>query len=116
LTGLEAHLLQVARGRYSEEVIQQVCGWSPDEWAAAAPALWGRGLLTAGPPLTLTDTGSARLETIEARTGEGAWTGGLSLLGEQGVDEVVTLLLAPARAVASAILPAVNPTGFPSPS
>jgi hypothetical protein len=53
---------------------------------------------------------------VESRTDERAWTGGLSLLGEQGVDEVVALLQPSVRAVVSSgILPEVNPTGLPYP-
>jgi hypothetical protein len=50
------------------------------------------------------------------RTDERAWTGGLSLLGEQGVEEVVALLQPSVRAVVSSgILPEVNPAGLPYP-
>jgi helix-turn-helix protein len=58
----------------------------------------------------------AVLATIEARTDERAWTGGLAALGEQGVEEVLALLRPSARAVAaSGLLPAINPTGLSYP-
>ena len=42
-----------------------------------------------------------------------AWSGGLSLLGEQGSEEVLALLRPSVRAVlASGIIPEVNPTGL----
>jgi hypothetical protein len=116
ISGLQAHLLQIADGRFPEALIQQARGWSPAEWAAAAETLRGRGLLAAGTVPTLTPAGRAVLEAVESRTDERAWTGGLSLLGEQGVEEVVALLQPSVRAVVSSgILPEVNPTGLPYP-
>jgi hypothetical protein len=130
ITGLEAHLLQAAAGRFPQAVIRQVRGWSDDEWAAAADALRTRGLLSregtvgpdeaAGPAdgaLSLTQAGRAVLDAIEAHTDERAWTGGLAALGERGVEEVLALLRPSARAVAaSGMLPEINPTGLPHPS
>ena len=128
VTGLEAHLLQAAAGRFPPVVIRQVRGWSEGEWAGAADALCARGLLsrdgTAGPDgvaapdgaLSLAPSGRAVLDTIEARTDERAWTGGLAVLGERGVEEVLALLRPSARAVAaSGMLPDINPTGLPYP-
>jgi hypothetical protein len=116
ITGLQAHLLQVADGRFPDTLIRQVRGWSPEEWAAAAQTLRSRGLLTADAIPRLTRHGRTVLQVIESRTDERAWTGGLALLGEQGAEEVVALLRPSVRAVAaSGILPEVNPTGLPSP-
>jgi hypothetical protein len=116
ITGLQAHLLQVADSRFPGELIRQARGWSVPEWDAAAQALRTRGLLTAGTIPRLTRTGQTVLEAIEARTDERAWTGGLALLGERGADEIVALLQPSVRAVvASGILPEVNPTGLPYP-
>jgi len=129
VTGLEAHLLQAAAGRFPQPVIRQVRGWSEDEWAAAADALCARGLLSrdgTGSPdaalgpadgaLCLTPAGRAVLKTIEAHTDERAWTGGLAALGEHGVEDVLALLRPSARAVVlSGMLPAINPTGVPAP-
>ena len=129
ITGLEAHLLQAAAGRFPQAVIRQVRGWSEGEWSVAADALCARGLLsrdgTASPDsaaapddsLSLTPAGRAVLDTIEARTDERAWTGGLAVLGERGVEEVLALLRPSARAVAaSGMLPDINPTGVPYPA
>ena len=104
-------------------------GWSEGEWAAAADALCARGLVsrdgTASPDgaaaaddaLSLTPAGRAVLVTIEAHTDERAWSGGLAVLGERGVEQVLALLGPSARAVAaSGMLPAINPTGLPYPS
>jgi hypothetical protein len=116
ITGLQAHVLQIANGRFPSAVIQQARGWPEQDWAAAAGALRDRGLLTGGPDPELTATGRALLDTIESRTDERAWTGGLSVLGERGVQETVAILQPSVRAlVASGILPEANPTGLPYP-
>ena len=116
ITGLQAHLLQSASGRFPQAVIQQArTGWTDEEWAAAADALRGRGLLTGGPGLALTPAGRAVLDSVEERTDEPAWTGGLAALGEHGAEGVLSLLRPSARAVAaSGMLPAINPTGLAS--
>jgi hypothetical protein len=116
ITGLQAHLLQVADRRFPDALIRQARGWSVQEWDAAAQTLRSRGLLTADAIPRLTLTGQTLLEAIEARTDERAWTGGLSLLGEQGAEEIVAMLAPSVRAVvASGILPEVNPTGLSYP-
>jgi len=117
ITGLQAHLLQVAAGRFSREVIQKGrAGWSDEEWAAAAGELAARGLLTAGAEPALTGAGRAELDQVEARTDERAWTGGLAALGEAGTEEVLGLLRPTVRAVAaSGMLPEASPTGLPLP-
>jgi hypothetical protein len=113
ITGPQAHLLQVAAGRYPGALMRQVRGWSEQEWAAAAQTLQSRGLLTAGTAPKLTGTGRRLLDTIESRTDERAWTGGLCLLGEQGVDKLAALLRPSVRAVAaSGMLPEVSPVGL----
>jgi hypothetical protein len=116
ISGLQAHLLQVAEGRFPAALIRQVRGWPEAEWAAAAQSLRDRGLLTAGPVPELTSAGRAVLAEIESRTDERAWTGALAPLGEQGAEEVIALLQPSVRAVvASGIMPEVNPTGLPYP-
>ncbi len=113
ITGLEAHLLQVADGRFAEELIRQARGWPDEDWAAAGQALRSRGLLTPEASAELTAAGRGALEAIETSTDERAWTGGLSLLGEQGAEQVITLLRSSVRAVAaSGMLPGVNPAGL----
>ena len=53
------------------------------------------------------------LDSVEERTDERAWTGGLAALGEHGAEGVLSLLRPSARAVAaSGMLPAINPTGL----
>ncbi len=116
ITGLQAHLLQVADGRFPEALIRQARGWPDEEWAAAAEALRSRGLLTPDASPALTDTGRAVLEAIEAHTDERAWTGALAPLGEQGAEEVIALLRPSVDAViASGMLPQINPAGLSLP-
>jgi hypothetical protein len=113
ITGLQAHLLQLANGRYPEVLIKQARGWPEEDWATAADALRSRGLLTPESSPTLTAAGRDVLDTVEACTDERAWTGALSPLGEQGAEEVVALLQPSVRAVAaSGILPDINPAGL----
>jgi hypothetical protein len=117
ITGLQAHLLQSASGHMPQEVLQRArIGWTDEDWAGAADALRGRGLVTAGPGLALTPAGRTLLDSVEARTDQRAWSGGLAALGEQGVEEVLTLLRPSVRAVAaSGMLPEINPTGLRNP-
>ena len=117
VTGLQAHLLQVAGGRFTEATIREARGWTEEEWAVAASELHGRGLLTTGITVRLTRAGRALLNAIEARTDERAWSGGLAPLGVQGVGDL-TALLAPSvdALVASGILPKASPTGLPYPA
>src|SRR5262249_62174436 len=84
IPGVRAHLHQVADGRFPEALIRQARGWPDEEWAAAAEALRGRGLLTPDASPALPDAGRAVLETIEAHTDDRAWTGGPALLPGQG--------------------------------
>ena len=116
ITGLQAHLLQSASGHMPREVLQRArVGWTDEDWAGAADALRDRGLLSAGPGLALTPAGRAVLDTVEARTDERAWDGGLAALGEHGAEEVLALLRPSVRAVAgSGMLPAISPTGLAS--
>ena len=107
LSGLEAHLLQVAGG----ESKWGSRGWTDEERAAAEDRLRARGLLDeAG---ALTPTGVERRAAVEARTDEAAWAGGLSALGDDGVDAVLAVLDAPAAA-ARALLYFPNPIGLPT--
>lgn len=112
VSGLEALLLQVGRGRFPDRLMRTVRGWSEREWAAAADGLRSRGLL--GADGTLTGAGADLLESVEAATDERAWTGALSPLGSEGVERVVALLRPSVVALwSSGVLPEVNPTGLP---
>ena len=73
ISGLEAHLLQVADGRFPDALIRQVRGWPAEDWATAAQALHGRGLLTAGssPGLTRPAAPCWRLSSRAPTSGPG---------------------------------------------
>jgi hypothetical protein len=114
VSGIQAHLLQVAAGRFPGDVIRLARGWTEQNWADATRQLRKLGLLTGDAAPTLTAPGRALLADIETRTDGAAWTGGLVALGEPAVDKVVSMLRTSVDAVsASGIMPAVNPTGLP---
>jgi hypothetical protein len=117
ISGLEAHLLQAAAGRFGGEQIRGVRGWSDEEWTTARERLARRGYLFTGPTDPepgLTEAGRILMNEIETRTDVAAWLGGLSILGEAGVTEIESLLKGSVEAVRSAgVLPAFNPTGLP---
>jgi hypothetical protein len=130
VSGIQAHLLQMAGGRFPSDVIQRARGWTEQDWADATAQLRARGLLTgdAVPPhsdpgrapqtepgrVSLTESGRTLLTDIETRTDAAAWAGCLAALGETAVDEVVSLLRPSVDALyESGLLPAVNPTGLP---
>lgn len=113
VSGLEAHLLQVASGRTSAEAVLRARGWSEQDWVEAAARLRDRGLLTGDAPIALTPVGRACLEEVEAATDNASWVGALAPLGEPGVARVVELLGPAARAVwASGMMPATNAMGL----
>jgi hypothetical protein len=113
ITGLQAHLLQLANGRYPEQVIKQARGWPEEDWDTAAGTLRGAGLLTPDGAPTLTAAGRELLDRVESSTDERAWTGALAVLGEQGAEDVVSLLEPSVQAVvASGILPDISPGGL----
>jgi len=113
VTGLEALVLQVGAGKFPAELMRSVRGWPVEDWDAAARALRSRGMLDYDG--TLTGWGAEFLGAIEERTDERAWTGGLSTLGEDGVEKVLTALRPSVEALWRAgILPDLNPTGLPA--
>jgi hypothetical protein len=111
VTGLQAHVLQSARGRFSPEEILSVRGWDAQDWESAATAL--TGLVSDG---ALTPAGTELLDRVEQQTDDLAWSGGLRSLGEDGVAQAVTLLTPYAGLVhESGLLPLHNPTGLSRP-
>jgi hypothetical protein len=113
LLGLPALVLTAAAGTTSADWLQKARGWSPEEWAACAEELTGRGLLADG---ELTAGGVALRAAVEAdtdRLAQGPWTA----LGEGGCDRLAELLTPVRRAVVAAgEWPAQNPIGVPEPS
>ncbi len=81
--------------------------------ARSRDGLRERGLLRADPTPTLTSAGLSLLADVEARTDEAAWRGDLSIIGEDGIDEIEALLAPSVAAVrASGMLPDLSPTGL----
>src|SRR5262249_50396866 len=113
IAGLQGARAGSGPGHMPQEGLRRArIGWTDADWAGAADALRDRGLVTAGPGLALTPAGRTLLDSVEARTDERAWSGGLAALGEHGVEEGITLLRPSVRAVAaSGMLPEIHPTG-----
>ncbi|MCT2581721.1 SCO6745 family protein [Actinophytocola gossypii] len=111
LSGLEALLLQVGFGRFPGSQLRSVRGWSEHAWDSAATGLADRGLLTGDGGLTA--AGRELLAEVEERTDAASWRGGLSAVGEAGVDRLVEVLAPSVSALwASGVLPEINPTGL----
>jgi hypothetical protein len=86
VTGLQAHHMLVADlGQH--EMMRELRGWTPEEWSQAAGALVARGLLEADSG-ALTTAGRELRDKVELQTDELSWSGGLSVLGEEGVDMI----------------------------
>lgn len=108
LTGLQAHVLQAARGRFAPQEIRAVRGWDESAWRAAEQSLSGE--VRDG---RLTEAGRALVQQVEDSTDELAWSGALSSVGSGTVQEVVRLLTPAADSVhGSGLLPSNNPTGL----
>jgi hypothetical protein len=99
ITGLQSHHMLLADlGQH--EMMRELRGWTPKEWSEAAEALAARGLLDAGSG-ALTTAGRDLRAEVEQRTDELSWSGGLSVLGEEGVDEICAELAPLASSVRS---------------
>ncbi|WP_327189931.1 SCO6745 family protein [Streptomyces xinghaiensis] len=85
----ECNVLQTAMGRLPTGLIRATRRWSDEEWAAATARLVERGWLTTDG--TVTDTGTAARERIEAETDEHCaelW----APAGEAGARRLASLL------------------------
>jgi Helix-turn-helix family len=109
----EALVLQAATRRSPEDGLRANRGWSDDEWSAAAAALADRGLLDGDNRITAAgedlrgaiEDGTDRLAAPMVRS-----------IGEDGADELVSLLRPLAEAVMSSdAVPAHNNMGVPWP-
>jgi hypothetical protein len=108
LSGFDAMLLQVARGRFPSEGMRAARGWSEARWNEAHTSLAARGLVSDD---GLTDAGAAALTTVEEMTDSLAWQGGLAS-APAGVDTAVDVLASSVAAVwESGVLPPDNPIG-----
>ena len=109
----EALVLQAATGRSPEDGLRANRGWSADEWAAAADALAGRGLVDHGSGITA--AGNELREAIEDGTDRLA-APIVTAIGDDRADELIALLRPMAEAVMTAeAVPSHNNMGFPWP-
>jgi hypothetical protein len=109
----EALVLQVATGRSPEDGLRSSRGWSADEWSAAASSLTERGLVDN--QMHITAAGAELREAIEEGTDRLA-APIVAGVGDDGADELVTLLRPLAEAViAAGAVPAHNNMGVPWP-
>lgn len=69
ISGVGCHLLMVADGRGTPEVIQKIRGWTKNEWAKEAELLYEREWLDSS--LAYTDFGRAQRKLIEGNTDRG---------------------------------------------
>lgn len=100
LGGLDALITHGATGVVPLALLQQLRGWSDDEWQAGIESLRSRNILTPG-EVALTETGAALRQRVEDRTDElsaDAW----AALGDEGCRE----LRACARPLSAAVIDA----------
>ncbi|HET6795494.1 MAG TPA: hypothetical protein VFH45_13675 [Acidimicrobiales bacterium] len=109
----EALVLQAATGRSPEDGLRSNRGWSPEEWSAAAASLAERGLVDDG--VRITAAGRELREAVERGTDQLA-APIVEAIGDDGADELVSLLRPLAEAVmAAGAVPAHNNMGVPWP-
>lgn len=102
VSGLESHhLLTSGRGKHAE-MMRELRGWTPEEWSAAAQTLIARGVLDDDGTGALTDAGLQLRDQVERQTDDLAWSGGMSVLGEDGVGEICAALAPLVRSVRDA--------------
>jgi len=77
ISGLGCHLLMVADGRGTPQVIQKIRGWSPEEWEIEISVLRDQGWLNTDG--SYTDDGRQQRKLIEALTDQRASTLGTML-------------------------------------
>ena len=111
---VEAHILSIASGRSSAELLRTARKWSDEDWDAGVENLVSRGWLRED--WTLTPNGIAARETLEDDTDRLA-AGPYRTLGTERTVEL-TELLTPLAAtiVAAGVLPFPNPVGVPAPA
>ncbi len=98
LSGIDALVTHGATGVVPLDLLQQLRGWTDDEWGAAIESLRSRNII-APDAVTLTESGAAMRQRLEDRTDElsaHAW----AVLGEEGCRE----LRASARPLSAAVI------------
>ena len=89
INGIECHVLLAAKGVGGQEIIEQIRGWTPDEWSEAQTRLVDRDLL--GPDGSFTPAGEALRVEIEEHTDRLA-AEPRERLGPEGSDRLVELM------------------------
>ncbi|HUC05948.1 MAG TPA: hypothetical protein VL961_11160 [Acidimicrobiales bacterium] len=108
-----ALVLQAATGRSPEDGLRSHRGWSGDDWAAAAAALEGQGLVDGA--MAITAAGRRLRQAIEDDTDRLA-APPVAGLGDERTEELIGLLRPLARRVMDAgAIPAHNNMGVPWP-
>ena len=111
---VEAHILSIASGRSSAELLRTARKWSDADWDAGVESLVARGWMR--DDWTLTPQGTAARETLEEDTDRLA-AGPYRVLGAERTTELTELLTPLAATIASAgILPFPNAVGVPAPA
>jgi hypothetical protein len=111
---VEAHILSIASGRSSAELLRTARKWSDDDWDAGVVSLVARGWLRSD--WTLTPNGAAARETLEDDTDRLA-AGPFRAIGVERTADLTRLVTPLASKIAAAgALPFPNPVGVPAPS
>ena len=109
----EALVLQAASGRSPEDGLRSRRGWPAEEWEAAAASLVSRGWIDERGAITA--AGAAVRDQVERATDHLA-APVAAVLGDDGAEELVSLLRPLAEAVmAAGAVPAHNNMGVPWP-
>jgi hypothetical protein len=111
LRGIDAHVLVAGTKGVPRALLRENRGWSEEEWAAAAEALVGRGLLHAdGRATDAGRTVHAEVEAATDRLAAPAYVG----LSDGALEDLLGALAGCAAEVAAAgVLPFPNPMGLP---
>jgi hypothetical protein len=98
LSGLEAAITHVATGEVPAAVLASTRAWPAEEWDAAVEDLRGRGVLTAGDDLALTEAGRAQRQWVEDAT-DAAAIAAYEPLGDDGCARLRALTRPWSRAI-----------------
>lgn len=109
ISPLEGHVLRVAAGEITQEVLAPRRGWTDSEWSAARLGLFARSLMTEDG--LLTDDGAMLRSVLEHTTDTAAGPGWWALGGGDASNDVITRL----AALAAQISPAPWATSHPAP-
>ncbi len=113
IDGCEAHVLMAADGKVDPVMQRTNRGWSEEEWEAATSRLVARGLIDDDDGV-LTIAGEMLRQDIEDGTDRLA-ARPFEAIGEDGCEELISVLTPIAEAVTDGGFPYPNPMGLPKP-